>query len=217
MATHRQIGAPLTGRPDTTPREFGGVQPGRQDPRHAAATTATTRLWDVATRQQIGAPLTRPYNNDFVNSVAFSPDGKILATGSHDGTARLWDVATHQQIGAPLTTGNAYEVTAVAFSPDGNILATGSQDGTARLWDVATYRQIGTPLTADDSNVNAVAFSPDGNILATGGDDGTARLWDVTFPHDLVSAVCAIAGNSSLTRQEWNVDVQSEPFEQACP
>ena len=73
-------------------------------------------------------PLDRPYRG--VNSVAFSRDGKILATGSKDGAARLWDVATQRPIGGPLT-GHAGPVTSVAFSPDGKTLATGSSDGTA--------------------------------------------------------------------------------------
>ena len=117
-------------------------------------------------------------HTDRVHSVAFSPDGRTLLSGSYDGTARLWDVATRRQIGAPLN-GHG-EVYSVAFSPNGNVVATGAEDGMVRLWDVATYRQIGVPLNGHDGEINAVAFSPDGTILASGGtDDGVVRLWDV--------------------------------------
>ncbi len=116
--------------------------------------------------------------NSLVWDVAFSPNGKIVATASQDGTVRLWDVATHRQIGAPLRADSS-AVRGVAFSPDGKTLATASNDGAARLWDVATHRQIGAPLRADAAAVNAVAFSPDGKTLATASSDGTVRLWDV--------------------------------------
>jgi hypothetical protein len=118
-------------------------------------------------------------HTDSVSSVAFSPDGKTLATGSADKTVRLWDVTTHHQIGNPLT-GHADSVSSVAFSPDGKALASGGYDQTLRLWDASTHQQIGNPLTGHTSDVNSVAFSPDGKALASGSVDKTVRLWDVS-------------------------------------
>jgi WD40 repeat protein len=70
-----------------------------------------------------------------VNSVAFSPDGRLLASGSFDGTIRLWDVATGSLVRT--LKGHAHYVLSVAFSPDGKLLASGSWDGTLKLWDIS--------------------------------------------------------------------------------
>ncbi|MGO8956701.1 MAG: hypothetical protein ACLQFR_04925 [Streptosporangiaceae bacterium] len=141
----------------------------------ASGDDAMVRLWDVASRQQIGKPFD---GSDGPHAVAFSPDGKILATVDDGGKVRLWDVATRQQIGKPLTayTDKIYQAH-LAFSPDGKTLAVGD-DTTVRLWDVATCQQIGKPFTGFTGK-HSVAFSPDGKILASGDDDGKVRLWDV--------------------------------------
>ena len=113
-----------------------------------------------------------------ISSVVFSPDGKILASGSYDNTVKLWDVAT----GASLSTleGHEYVVYSVAFSPDGKTLASGSSDRTIKLWDVATGANIAT-LKGYGLEVSSVAFSPDGTTLASGSYDNTIKLWDVTM------------------------------------
>jgi WD40 repeat protein len=112
-----------------------------------------------------------------VESVAFSPNGKTLASGSLDGSVRLWDVATRRPIGAPLAA-HGGPVRSVAFGPGGKMLASGSFDGSVRLWDVASRRPIGAPLAAHGGDVRSVAFSRDGT-LAVGSIDGLVRLWDV--------------------------------------
>ena len=127
-------------------------------------------LYDTATHQEI-ALFTG--HTEMVSSVAFSPDGGTLASGSSDAISRLWDAVTgtHKWI----LTGHTNVVVSVTFSPDGGTLASGSSKE-IRLWDAVTGTHKHT-LTGHTLDVTSVAFSLDGRTLASGSWDGTVRLW----------------------------------------
>ncbi|MBD2184912.1 serine/threonine-protein kinase [Aerosakkonema funiforme] len=115
-------------------------------------------------------------HSNSVNSVAFSPDGQTLASGSFDDTIKIWDIRSGKL--KTTLTGHSNWVRSVAFSPDGQTLASGSRDNTIKIWDIRSG-QLKTTLTGHSDNVNSVAFSPDGQTLASGSDDKTIKIWDI--------------------------------------
>ena len=114
-----------------------------------------------------------------VRCVAFSHDGKLLASGGDDNMIRLWDAETWQSVGA-LPQGHTQSVWSVALSPDGSVLASGSADQTVRLWKVATREPLGQPLTGHAGPVDSVAFHPDGNTLISSSGEQESIHWNVT-------------------------------------
>jgi len=114
-------------------------------------------------------------HQDSVNSVSFSPDGKMIASGSDDNTVKLWDVVT----GRELRTFSRHQsgVNSVSFSPDGKMIASGSNDNTVKLWDVVTGRELRT-FSRHQFSVSLVSFSPNGKIIASGSAE-VMKLWDV--------------------------------------
>ncbi len=127
----------------------------------------------------------------WVGSVAFSPDGTTLASGSSDGTAKLWDVASQEEIATLYPHG--YQVSSVDFSPDGTILA-GTAGSDIMLWDVASGEVIAT-ISGDHYGLRSVVFSPDGTTLAA-ARRGTIVLWDVASRE----AIATLEGHSDVVR-----------------
>src|SRR5215469_4907953 len=127
------------------------------------------------TQSQGAQPLTLRGHSDIVRSVAFSPDGKRLATASRDQTAKVWDAESGKEL---LTLrGHSGFVNGVVFSPDGKRLATASGDMTAKVWDAESGKVLLT-LRGHSDTVFGVAFSPDAKRLATASADQTAKVWD---------------------------------------
>lgn len=147
-----------------------------------------------------GRPLTG--HEDMIFSVAISPDGRWLVTGSRDKTARLWDLTTTNSAQRPLVLrGHDDFVNSVAISPNGKWLVTASADSTARLWDLTSgdptdslvlrghKEGIDSSMFGALQGIYTVAISPDGRWLATGSYDGTARIWNLTSENPAASSV----------------------------
>ena len=132
-------------------------------------------------------------HSGWVTSVAFSPDGRHIVSGSGDKTIRVWDAEIGAMVVGPLE-GHSSWVTSVAFSPDGTHIVSGSGDRTIRLWDAKTGDMVIPPLEAHTSYVTSVAFSPDGKHIVSGSWDKTIRVWG---PEEGVMIARSFEGHSS--------------------
>jgi WD40 repeat protein/tRNA A-37 threonylcarbamoyl transferase component Bud32 len=139
------------------------------------------KVWDTTTGQQT---LTLKGHTAWISSVAFSPDGKRLATASLDGTVKVWDAATDQE--ALTLQGHGDAVLSVAFSPDGRRFARAWEDGAMELWDTATDERA-LQLQGHTASVYALAFSPDGRRLVSASADKRVKIWDAATGHEMLT------------------------------
>ncbi len=121
-------------------------------------------------------------HTDTVRTLAFSLDGRMLATGSWDGTIKLWDIESGAlsggQVSLRWTSWFTENIECLAFAPDGRTVASGGDDATVQLWDATSGTHLQT-LSGQRGPVFALAWSPDGRLLASGGIDGDIRLWEL--------------------------------------
>jgi WD40 repeat protein len=131
------------------------------------------KVWEVGSWQAVAILI--GHDSD-VWSVAFSPDGKFLASGNDRRTVKVCEVGSWGIVA--ILRGHEGDVWSVAFSPDGKFLASGSEDRTVKVWKVGSWQEV-TTLRGHGNGVNSVAFSPDGKFLASGSDDKTVKIWEV--------------------------------------
>jgi WD40 repeat protein len=132
------------------------------------------RLWDVESGRERREMVPNP-EHEFIYGVAFSPDGKTIASRGGAGKLHLWDVSSGQKLRD--FHGFQFDVMACAVSPDGKMLAAGGDDGSILLWNLGEEQPSGTAPQAM-GELHAAAFSPDGRHLAAASTDTTVRLWD---------------------------------------
>jgi len=143
----------------------------------AASGSEGIRIWKVSTGNAIKLLKEHSELADLVRTIAFTADGRTLASGSLDDTIKLWDVETGKELRT--LTGHSSAVSSIAFSADGTLMISGSEDKTVRLWDVKTGQEIHT-LKDHSQGVTSVAFSPNGKSIASSSKDRTIDIWSVS-------------------------------------
>ncbi len=158
---------------------------------------STVELLDVAKRETITTlGTTLDYSSNTIPTVAFSPDGTLLAAGSREGAIKVWNVTSEAEVAT--LEGHTDQGTSLDFSPDGSMLASGSIDSTVKIWNVATWATSAT-LDGHAERIGKVAFVSDGK-LASVSFDGTVRLWNVTTKSQISTIETGARGAVAVSR-----------------
>ena len=144
-------------------------------------------------------------HDGYVQSVAFSPDGSKIVSGSSDKTIRVWNASSGAEMLPPLQGHNG-EIHSVAFSPDGSKIISGSDDSTIRVWDASTGVEMLPPLQGHNDWICSVAFSPDGSKIVSGSDDSTIRVWDASIGVEIIPEP-----SESAPKADHEVSIMSPP------
>jgi WD40 repeat protein len=164
--------------------------------------------------RETGEQLAELQTANEVRTVAFAPDGSLLAAGQVDGRVQLWETDGWKEAGT-LVDPSGGLVLSVEFSPDGRMIATSSDGGTVALWDVEAREPIGPPLPPLADTWLTARFTPEGRHLFAVNDSGEALRFAVD-PAVWRRHACAIAGGG-LTPQQWEEIVPEQDYVDACP
>jgi WD40 repeat protein len=176
-----------------------------------ACIESSLQLYDVKTGQEIDTEFFG--HTGFIWSADFSPDGKLIASGSADNAIIIWDVETGQPVGQRLSN-HGGPVRRVAFSSDGMQLASAGFDNLVFLWDVESGQAIGGPVALYGNNAMDVAFSPEGSHLVSSSVDGTITISDVNLD-SWIERACDIT-NRNMRQEEWDLFFEDLAFRETC-
>jgi WD40 repeat protein/serine/threonine protein kinase/tetratricopeptide (TPR) repeat protein len=157
------------------------------------------KIWDATTGREV---LTSKGSTQWIGSVAWSPDGRHIASGNGDKTIRIWDAKTGEELRT--LKGHAQWVNNVAWSPDSQRIVSGSGDKTLKIWDTVAGRELLT-LKGHSQWINGVSWSHDGKRIASASGDRTVKIWDAATGHDLLT----LRGHTRWVRGvAWSPDNQ---------
>jgi len=218
VSTGKMIGEPLTEHQTTvndlafSPSGDILISVGCSSPDTEFCERGEMIIWDLSGQQISSQTLTIHAHN--IWTLAFSPDGKTIATGSADETIQLWDVASGEEVGDPIL-GHEVGVTSLAFSPDGDVLASGGIDAVILLTDLSSRQRIGPPLISHEAPVNSLTFSPDGKTVVSSSHDSNIIVWTLDTAL-LIEKACQRAGRN-FTQAEWQRYFSEDLYKKTCP